>query len=270
MENVQVLVATMRQENFQKIEKMNIQTDAIFANQANKFSIETCNADDKNIRMITTATQGVGVNRNIGLLNATGDILIIADDDMRYVDGYEQIVREAFDNCSKADAIIFNIVSIGGAEYRRENRKIKRVRFFNAFNYGAARIAVKRTALSRHNIFFNTNFGGGTKFSSGEDSLFLADMLKKKLKIYCYPKTIAIVDQTQSTWFCGYTKKYFYDKGVLFAAISKRWAKLLALQDLIRHKNYKKSGLSFIQAFRLMKAGIKGFITLQEYKEEAY
>lgn len=267
MRKVQVLVATMRQENFQKIEEMNIQTDAIFANQANRFSVENYESDDNNIQMITTATKGVGVNRNIGLLNATGDILVIADDDMRYVDGYEQIVREAFDNCPKADAIIFNIVSIGGDTNRRENKKIKRVRFFNAFNYGAARIAVKRTALSRHNIFFNTNFGGGTKFSSGEDSLFLANMLKNKLKIYCYPKTIATVDQTQSTWFFGYTKKFFYDKGVLFAAISKRWARLLALQDLIRHRNYKKGGLNFFQAYRLMKEGIKGFSTLREYKE---
>lgn len=267
MEKVQVLVATMRQDGFQKVQEMNIQTDAIFANQADRCSVEKCELGDKNIRMITTATKGVGINRNIGLLNATGDILIIADDDMQYVDGYETMVKEAFEKCPKADAVLFNIVSIGGESNRRENKKIKRIRFFNAFNYGAARIAVKRTSLSRHNIFFNTNFGGGTKFSSGEDSLFLADMLKKKLKIYCYPATIATVDQTQSTWFRGYTKKFFYDKGVLFAAISRRWARLLALQDLIRHRNYKKGGLNFFQAYRLMKEGIKGFSTLREYKE---
>ena len=46
--------------------------------------------------MITTTTHGVGINRNLALFYATGDILLLADDDMVYADGYPEMVRKAF------------------------------------------------------------------------------------------------------------------------------------------------------------------------------
>ncbi len=218
--------------------------------------------------MVTTQTRGVGINRNMALLYADGDYLLFSDDDLEYVSGYEKIVEQAFERLPRADAIIFNVITVGYDYGRRKNKKIKRIRWYNSFNYGTARIAVRRNSVKRENIMFSTNFGGGTKFSAGEDTLFINSMLRKGLKIFTYPVVIATVDQSTSTWFKGYNDKFYYDKGALFSAISKVWAKPLCLQYLIRHKQHKESGISFFRAYKLMKQGIKGYKTLREYSEQ--
>lgn len=257
---VQVVVATMHQKDFSKYSDMNLKTDAVFANQTIGNEKKSVNIGGKLVEMVSTDTRGVGINRNIGLMNAQADVLLIADDDMKYVDEYEQIVLQAFSEAPDADAIIFNIETIGKNMSRRENNKITRIHFYNALNYGAARIAVKTKGLRRENIWFSTIFGGGTKYSAGEDTIFICDMLKRGLKIYTYPKTIASVDQTSSTWFEGYTEKYFFDKGALYTALSKRFYLFLCIQDVLRHLSiYKDSKFSTTEKIKLMFHGAKSY-----------
>lgn len=265
MSKIEVLCATMHQNDFSKLKQMNIQSDVLYANQSDNTLYLEDNFGDYNAKMVTTNTIGVGINRNISLLYSTGEYVLISDDDLQYVDGYTEIVEKAFAEIPDADGIVFNIVTVGGDVGRRNNIKLKRIRWYNALNYGAARLAVKRIAIKREGIMFSTNFGGGTKYSAGEDTLFICDMLKKGLKLYTYPVVIATVDQTTSTWFKGYNEKYYYDKGALFSAISKFWAKPLCLQELIRHRQYKQNGITFLKAYRIMLQGIKGYKTLIPY-----
>lgn len=268
MSKVEVLCATMHQKDFSKISNMNIQSDVVFANQANDTRYEEFLFDSNTAKMITTNTRGVGKNRNIALTYSSGDYLLFSDDDLRYVDGYAKIIKNAFHQIPNADCLIFNIETVGGDVNRRKNGKIKRVRWYNALNYGTARIAVRRNSIMREGIMFNINYGGGTSFSCGEDTLYIVEMLRKKLKLYTYPVLIATVDQTDSTWFRGYNEKFYYDQGVLFASISRSFASLLCLQSIIRHKNYKKSGLTFWDAYRYMKKGIIAQRTLTPFQKK--
>lgn len=266
-EKIQVIVATMHQKDFAKIDEMKINSDVIFANQTNETSYTEKHFNDFTAKMISTETRGVGINRNFGLQYADGDILLIADDDMVYTPNYTELARKAFEEFPDADAIIFNIETIGTDMGRRMNNKASRVRIFNCLNYGAARIAVRRSSLIRERISFSTCFGGGTIYSAGEDSLFICDMLRKGFKIYTYPATIASVDQTSSTWFSGYNEKYIYDKGAFFGAAFGKTAPLMCLQYIIRHKKFcQDANLKITQAFRLMKKGAKEYRNLKSYK----
>ncbi len=265
-EKIQVIVATMHQKDFSKIEEMKISSDVVFANQTDETSYSEKKFDGFTAKMISTETRGVGINRNFGLQYAGGDILLIADDDMIYKDNYSETVKKAFEKLPDADAIIFNIDTIGADMGRRMNSKISRVRIHNCLNYGAARIAVRRNSLVRERLNFSTCFGGGTIYSSGEDSLFICDMLRKKMKIYTYPATIASVDQTSSTWFNGYNEKFIYDKGVFFGAAFGKTSLPMCLQYLLRHsKVYKNAKLSVVQALKLMLKGAKGYKSLEKW-----
>ena len=264
--SVEVLVATMHQFSLKKYEEMNLQTDAVFANQADEYSYMTSNIDNHRVRMITTATRGVGKNRNIALMHADGDIAILADDDMQFTNGYESAVIDAFKKVKKADVIIFNITTEGYDHGRRTNERIKRIHYHNAFNYGAARIAIKINSLKREGILFNENFGGGTIYSAGEDSLFIKELLSRGLKVYAYPYTIAVVNQANSTWFRGYNDKYFFDKGALFKAISRHLYWLLLLQDVIRHrKMYAVSHMSLRQILIVEFEGARNYTNLNPF-----
>ncbi|MBS6722753.1 MAG: glycosyltransferase family 2 protein [Clostridiales bacterium] len=267
-DKVQVLVATMNQRDHSLIEKMNLQTDALIGNQCNKCSDEKFNLNGKEYIYYNRNEKGVGLNRNTTLLRAGNGIVTFADDDMVFVDGYEAIIQKAFQELPTADVIIFNLKTKGFDVGRRQNKKTKRIRFYNALNYGAARISARAVALRRENITFHTCFGGGTNYSCGEDTLFIVDMLKAGLKIYAYPVCIAEVDQTSSSWFQGYNEKYLHDKGALFRAISRKWAVLLYVQDLIRHPYLlRETKLNYNKALRLMIKGGHNFLDLKKYRD---
>ena len=267
--NIEVLVAAMNETDHTLPERMQLRTDALIGNQCARNEIEEYDHLGNAIRCFSFAERGVGLNRNNTLLRAKGDILLFADEDEVFFPDYEEQVRRAFEENPKADAIIFNIRTLGDGRGRRTNTKVRRVHLWNALNYGAVRIAVRRTAVSREGITFNTNFGGGTPFSFGEDNLFIVSMLRHGLRLYTHPYTVATVDQTASSWFSGYNEKFLYDKGVLYRAVSRPLGWLLCLQDLVRHPaHYRKAGLSLFAALRIMRCGRRGYATLRPYESK--
>lgn len=254
--NLQVLVATMHQRDHSLLEKMNIQSDAIIGNQCDRNEIEEFKYNGHKIKYLSFAERGVGLNRNNALMRATADICVLADDDMVYVDKYDKIIKEQFKQNPKADVIIFNLIEEEPTRYIIKEKY--KVQFMNYMRFGAVRIAFKTKSITKNGISFNQHFGGGTEHSAGEDVLFLTDCLKKKLNIIAVPIYIAyLTEERDSTWFEGYTDKFFKDKGILFYYISKRWSKLLCLQFVIRRRNMFKKDKNIIEAYKLMLEGIK-------------
>lgn len=237
---LQVLVATMNQNDHSLIAKMNIQSDAIIGNQCDINLIENFEWEGHDILYLNFAERGVGLNRNNTLMRAKADICLFADDDMVYIDNYVNVVKNAFEKLSDADVIIFNL------KEKRKSRyvihKVTRVNYLNYLRYGTARIAVKLNSVRNNAIYFNQCFGGGTEHSHGEDNLFLTACLNNGLKVYAVPEYIGeLTEERESSWNKGYNEKYFVDQGILFHAISKRWWKFLCLQDAIRNrKKYKQ------------------------------
>lgn len=261
---IQVLVAAMNQEDHSLLQKMNIQSDVIVGNQCDRNSIEEFEYNGHSATYLNFAERGVGLNRNNALMRATGDICLFADDDMVYVDNYVQIIKKAFDSYPHANALIFNINTVGGDQQRRQNSKVIRIRTFNSLNYGAARIAVRRESIQKSRICFSQLFGGGTLYSSGEDSLIIRDMLRNGFKIYAIPETIATVDQSTSTWFSGYHEKFFYDKGALMKAMFPRMYVLMNnLYFPLRYKRIAEEKMSNIRKW--MNRGSKAFEILHPY-----
>ncbi|MBM6745007.1 glycosyltransferase [Drancourtella massiliensis] len=260
--DVQVLVVTtQKNDGLELYRRMNLQTDAVISNQGNEVSYKENILNGKKIQFVSNSHKGVGKNRNMALAYADRQICILADDDMHYQDSYAKKIVKYFNKIPKADIIIFNIETIGHeTRARKMIRKTHRVYKWNCLKYGAARIAVRLDRLKYANVHFSTLFGGGAKYSAGEDSLFLIECLNKGLKIYAVPILIADIKQEESSWFNGYDKKYFYDKGVLYKQISKYGCYAFCVLDIIRHRKLYKSNLSMIQIYKTMLEGMKARI----------
>lgn len=265
----QVLVATMNQNDFSKVEEMNICSDVVFANQSNETKYEEKEINGYRAKMITTATRGVGINRNLALMYADADICLMADDDMEYVPGYEEGIKAAFEELPDADVILFCCELWKNGEFSRKFPTVtKKAGILSTFKCGTVHVAVKLNRIKEKNISFSTLFGGGAIYSSGEDSLFIADCFKNGLKVYTHKFCIGKTIKNDSSWFTGFTKKFLYDKGVFYSAMSKKFSSILCLQLILRHRNiYKQAGVSFFEAYKLMKCGVKGFKTLRTYEE---
>lgn len=263
MARLQVLVATMHQKDLSIVEKMNIRCGAVIANQAdrNEFLAEG------DVKMITTATRGVGLNRNIALLAADGDILLLADDDVVYHDDMAQSVAAAFRENPQADVLVFGMDIVkNGAVTEKRHLKTRRLHVFNAMRFGTYRIAVRREALLRANIMFNQNFGGGCPFSAGEDSLFLKACFDRGLKVYAHEYVLGTCAKDTSTWFVGYNEKYFYDRGVLMRYLFPRMPHLMALYFAVRFK--RTTDIPAGRRIRLMLEGVRGGKHMRQYQKE--
>jgi glycosyltransferase involved in cell wall biosynthesis len=262
--SVEVLVACMNQECSCLYDKMHLQTNAVFANQHDKYSYEEMEINGSKVKIITTAQRGVGKNRNMALLYAESAICIFADEDVIYNEGYEKEIQKAFLQIPKADVIIFNCHS-DSERKPRIKRTIRRIRPWNFMGYGTCRIAFRRTSILKKGIFFSLLFGGGTMYSAGEDSLFLKEALGKGLKIYTHPYCIGVVTQETSTWFSGYNEKLFFDKGAWLEAAFPKIKHLLMLYFAFRFR--KLSALSISAMIGNMLNGAKAYQKNLSYDE---
>ncbi|HFI0155303.1 TPA: glycosyltransferase [Streptococcus suis] len=256
MLSIQILVSTMNQTDFSLIEKMNIQSNAIIINQCDHYGYHELEKDKFTIKWFNVAERGLSRSRNVALSKATGDICLLVDDDEILKDGYTDVILSEFEKDPLVGLITFNLKSIGNISKRYINKKRRRLHFYNIMRYGSARIAFKRSLIINRRICFAPNFGAGAGVSCGEDSLFLHDCLQKGIIAYSSPEYIADIDDGDgnSSWFKGYTEKYFTDLGAVFAAMSPKFCNLWILQFLIRHKS-KTRELGFYNCLSLM---IKG------------
>lgn len=264
MADLEVLVATMNQTDLSKYNEMNIQTNAVFANQNEEFSYQERVIDKHKVRMLTTGERGVGINRNKALLLAQGEILLLADDDIVYANGYEGEILNAFEELKRADVIIFSIRYTKNGKLIEEIRNpVKRRRLFNVLRFGACAVAVRRESLIKANIWFSQLFGGGCLYGSGEDSLFLRDCIGKGLKIYSHSFVLGDCSKNASSWFEGYNEKFFYDKGAWLACAFPTAKWLMAVYMAVHLGRY--SEMSDGAAFKLILQGIKGYKSLKGY-----
>ncbi|MBE6843404.1 MAG: glycosyltransferase family 2 protein [Ruminococcus sp.] len=252
--NIQVLVATMNQCDYSLLEQMNIHTNAIVVNQCDKNTVEDLEYNYHSVKWLSFYERGVGLSRNNALMRAEADVIMFADDDMIFVDDYDKIVEEAYEKIPKADVIIFDLIYPDNQ--RKPIKKIEKLSARKCMRFGAARISAKLSSLRINGISFNLCFGGGARFSCGEDSLFLMECIRKGLKIYSYPRVIANLIDRESTWFKSYNDKFFFDKGVLFALLYPNLCNVYAIIHCVKqHKRYSEYG--FLASYRQIRKGIR-------------
>ena len=150
--------------------------------------------------------------------------------------------------------IIFDLTYPEGG--RKPIRRIRRLGILGCMRFGAARVGARLASLREKHITFSTDFGGGTKYGSGEDSLFFRDCLREGLRIYAYPAVIGHLRPEPSSWFTGYNEKYFFDKGVLWSQLFPHggWAYGLA-HCLKQRKRYGDFG--WLSAWRAVCRGLR-------------
>lgn len=263
--DMEVLVATMGRPDITFVDKMNLKADAVIGNQCGAWGYTEQQTADGRIRMISTDTQGVGINRNLAIQLAEADILLFADDDIVYYDGALEAVKQAFDELPEADVIFFGIdMTKKGQVFDKRRNKVQRIHLWNALKYGAARMAVRREAILKKRLSFSTLFGGGCMYCSGEDTIFIRDCLKAGLRLYAHSAVLGTCAKDTSTWFSGFNDKYFFDRGAMLACAFP-WGKHL-LKWYFTIKFWRKSGAKPQMIAKRMNEGIKAFDSLSAYK----
>ena len=253
---VEVLASVMHADPAETIQRMRLQSDAVIINQCDRLGVEEIVTAKGRVRFYSFPERGIGRSRNEAILRAEGDICLFSDEDIVYEDGYEAAILEEFQRNPQADMIIFNI------EVEEERRTYhiterKPVHWYNCGRYGAVSFAVRRESLLASGLMYSLLFGGGAKYSNGEDSLFLTQFIRKGYRVYTAPVTIGRETAGDSSWFHGYNEKFFHDRGVLYHYLYGKLAWLLSLRFLYAHRGTLCTDVSLTQAKQWMRDGIR-------------
>lgn len=265
---IEVLLSCMNQKDFSITEKMNLTTDILIVNQCDENKYEERIVNGKKQRMIYTTQRGLSHSRNELLNNMKGDVGILCDDDVIYEKDYEEKIKKAYAELD-ADIIVFEVkVTRKGYDKNQSTTTTKEKKYKISFShkyYTSTRITFRKESIYKRNIWFNVNFGAGSKYSSGEEALFIREARNKNLKIVeCFEK-IANVNHNISTWFKGYDEKYFYDKGAWLKEVYPniyfifKWYFILKFGE----QNFKK----MYEINKWIKKGILGYIKKLSYDE---
>ncbi len=190
------------------------------------------------VTLIPFEGKGLSQNRNMALAHATGDILLLADDDATFKQEYFDNIFQTYLEDNTVDIVCFQALTHDG----KELHPYPNYSFFyqntpRGYWYNSQEITFRRTSQVPQ---FDTRFViNAPKLGCGEEEVFLWHAHKKGLTIRYIPKVIVETDANTSR------QSFFTDKrlqrakgGVLCIMHGPLGAFLRCLKYAIRHANH--------------------------------
>ena len=261
--SVEVLLSIMNiqnKEQFENILKSNNITGQVIAVNQVEDNKGILNIENNKKRLYSYNEKGASRSRNKLLEKASGDICAFADDDTIYNDNYEKTILEEYNKNKEADVIIFYVEN--NNKDREKNKRIrnKKINILDIMKVRTYEITLKKEVIEKiknKGIEFDCNYGPEGIFKKGEETVFLATLIKNGFKIYSSNKKIGIAQNDTSTWFTGFDEKYLYDQGAIFYKIAPKIYKLLIIQYIIRKYFLYRKNVKMKQAYKQMILGAK-------------
>lgn len=141
------------------------------------------------IRVLRNPGIGLSQNRNFLFDHATADILLLADNDLRYLPSSLSAIAALFDEDPALDIACFRFSGEAsrGKAYPEAPTELSiplpKGYFFTSFE-----IAVRRSAFGT--LRFDERLGLGTRLGAGEEEAFMFSALRRGLKAKFFPITI--------------------------------------------------------------------------------
>lgn len=156
----------------------------------NAIDLPACLASRDDVKVVTLHGTGLSNNRNNAIDNATGDICLIADDDITYIPNHVEHIVEYFESHPSLDIASFRY------ESRQHPKDYPSYSFdlrqpMKGYYVASIEIAFRRRSV-QGKLKFNPLFGANAPvLNSCEEAVFVLDALDKGLNWYFFPYAIA-------------------------------------------------------------------------------
>ncbi len=259
---VEHIVSTMFQENTDFIHNMQCQADVVAINQA--FDTQSVQEEYRgnNIRMYTVPDRGLSNSRNALLEHVKGDIAILGDDDVIYLEGYLEKIEKAYQQHPEADIIAFRFTQSLEGETRHQFKKEKWLNIFSISKVASVEVTFRLNRIREKKLKFCPLLGLGAKYGACEENAFLADALRSGLKILYIPQTICYLKPDppeRVKWQNGFDQEYFIKRGAGFYRIYGKLFLPFSLAFLLLKKRSLFHKIGIVKALRWMYIGKKEF-----------
>ena len=194
---------------------------------------------------------GLSKSRNDLIELSDAEMIMFADDDIDYILGFEARLREAYEQVGEADVIVFPYESPRPAKSKSD--KLYKHNVVTAARVSSIEITARRAALIDTGIRFDERFGLGTNQPSGEEYIFIVDLIRAGKKAFNYP--IALVRHFHEASGPSYylTPDKIATKGAMFKRATSAplsWL-LILLFAMKKYPEYRRS-VGFATVLKLM------------------
>ncbi len=141
-----------------------------------RFTIE----NDENI--------GLSSSRNLALSHCSTRYMLLCDNDVRLLPGFERHIWAAVNNNSSAAAITFKVKTPSGLDFKAYPDKSFSHNQYTACKTCSIEIVVDREQVGA--IRLDERFGLGATYPVGEENIFLSDLLSSGKSVIYYPEYI--------------------------------------------------------------------------------
>lgn len=147
--------------------------------------------EQPNIRVINSFKKGLSKSRNLALEHAKGSICFISDDDVEYLPEAIETLTQAYQDYPKAALISFQFLSKNGKiETLYQEEAGVQNGLLHKQHLHSIEMTLRPEVLLREGIRFNTCFGIGALFHSGEEEVLRNDLIRKAHEVVYINKPI--------------------------------------------------------------------------------
>jgi len=215
--------------------------------------LNDCDFNRDDVKVFSVKGCGLAANRNNALKNACGDILLIADDDVKYTPSFFDCILNHFETDLRLDIACFQAESFSG----------KPLRCYPTFSFtykecprGSHYILSVGLTMRRKESLptFDERFGIGAPYlGSGEEEVFLLDAFRRGLNIRYFPEVVVKTDEQTTGTFFFKNPRVQRSKGAVLCLIH---GPVKAFLKCLKFSIFHCRGHHFLKLFREMTRGI--------------
>lgn len=142
------------------------------------------------IDLVESETIGLSTSRNIALGRATGEILVLADDDCRYPPSATRDVTECFSRHSDWQVATFRMEDDDGELKKSYPDGGDTLGQMGVMHVSSVEVALRREVVSEQGVLFDERVGLGTPYPTGAENIMLIDCLREGYEIGHCARTI--------------------------------------------------------------------------------
>lgn len=263
--DLEICIATMNRENLDFLKATfnqpadEIPYQILIVNQSKKHQLTS---DFPNIKVINDVNFGLSRSRNLAIKNSTAKILWFLDDDCKVLPESVSRIIDAHNENQVAIISFMTVASNSGLPFwnypdddmllsRKQTKKIL-----------SPEITIKRDAIIKNDVKFNTRFGLGAQFADSENYVFLTDALERGISVFFKKEFIVKHDDLTSSDEVS-SNRLIYARGALAVRENIWTAQLKQLKYVffLWRKGYVKNWSALLEKYRVFNHGMNDYLS---------
>lgn len=267
--DVEILLSTMNRQSLDFLEPMFpfahfSRFNILIVNQTEETKL--LSSGYPNIRVVNSFERGLSKSRNLLLENASKKIGLITDDDVVFMEGFDEKVANGYNFFPNAMVLTFKAHTFEGMPIRKYPEKpVANINALWRLGISSIEMALNIARVKESGVKFDVRFGLGSSFPLGEEPIFVNELHETGGQISHYPEVIVTHKAVIDSKNISLAENYRIRGACLKKIFKRQFIFWLGIQVIY---NLKSGIVKPWQLFYALRYGLKGrkeFLATQKH-----